>query len=94
MEIIGLDLGCQGAFHPPLSSSQSPLGSISAWRRKLRPLPCSSSPHRNRSAYVPAGAPFGLAEKKTGRTRKGYAASVSGKAANGCAMHGPKEKNA
>ena len=28
---------------------------------------------------------FGLAEKKTGRTRKGYAASVSGKAANGCA---------
>ena len=27
-------------------------------------------------------------------TRKGYAASVSGKAANGCAVHGPKEKNA
>ena len=37
---------------------------------------------------------FDLAEKKTGRTRKGYAASVSGRAANGCAMHGPKEKNA
>ena len=31
-------------------------------------------------------------EKKTGRTRKGYAASVSGKAANGCAVDGPKEK--
>ncbi len=27
-----------------------------------------------------------------GRTRKGYAASVSGKAANGCAVDGPKEK--
>ena len=37
---------------------------------------------------------FRLAEKKTGRTRKGYAASVSGKAANGCAVHGPKEKAA
>ena len=37
---------------------------------------------------------FDLAEKKTGRTRKGYAASVSGKAANGCAVDGPKEKNA
>ena len=33
-------------MHPPLSSSQSPLSSVSAWRRKLRPLPCSSSPHR------------------------------------------------
>ncbi len=35
---------------------------------------------------------FRLAEKKTGRTRRGYAASVSGTAANGCAMDGPKEK--
>ena len=51
------------------------------------------------SAGLPAGqcTPhflFRLAEKKTGRTRKGYAASVSGKAANGCAVHGPKEKAA
>ena len=28
------------------SSSQSPLGSASACRQKLHPLPCSSSPHR------------------------------------------------
>ena len=33
-----------------------------------------------------------LAEKKTGRTRKGYAASVSGKAANGCAIARSKRK--
>ena len=35
---------------------------------------------------------FCLAKKRTGRTRRGYAASVSGTAANGCAMDGPKEK--
>ena len=33
-----------------------------------------------------------LGRRQTGRTRKGYAASVSGKAANGCAVDGPKEK--
>ena len=33
-----------------------------------------------------------LPEKKTGRTRKGYAASVSGKAANGCAIARSKRK--
>ena len=32
------------------SSSQSPLVSVSAWRRKLRPLPCSSSSRRTRFA--------------------------------------------
>ena len=32
------------------SSSQSPLSSVSAWRRKLRPLPCSSSSWRTRYA--------------------------------------------
>ena len=31
-------------------------------------------------------------KKRTGRTRKGYAASVSGTAANGCAVDGPREK--
>ena len=35
---------------------------------------------------------FCLAKKRTGRTRRGYAASVSGTAANGCAMDGPREK--
>ena len=35
-----------------------------------------------------------LGRRQTGRTRKGYAASVSGKAANGCAVDGPREKNA
>ena len=36
-----------GATLPkPLSSSQSPLISVSALRRKLRALPCSSSPHK------------------------------------------------
>ena len=33
-----------------------------------------------------------LGRRQTGRTRKGYAASVSGKAANGCAVDGPREK--
>ena len=37
------------------SSSQSPLSSVSALRRKLRPLPCSSSPHRTRSAGLRRG---------------------------------------
>jgi len=32
------------------SSSQSPLVSVSAWRRKLRPLPCSSFSRRTRFA--------------------------------------------
>ena len=35
-----------------------------------------------------------LGRRQMGRTRKGYAASVSGTAANGCAVDGPKEKNA
>ena len=33
-----------------------------------------------------------MPEKKMGRTRKGYAASVSGRAANGCAIARSKEK--
>ena len=33
-----------------------------------------------------------LGRRQTGRTRKGYAASVSGKAANGCAVRGQKKK--
>ena len=61
---------------------------------KIAPAPLLLLSPQEPLRWVPAGAPFGLAEKKTGRTRKGYAASVSGKAANGCAMHGPKEKNA
>ena len=35
---------------------------------------------------------FGLAKRETGRIRKGYAASVSGRAANGCAIARSKEK--
>ena len=34
------------------SSSPSPLGSVSAMRRKLRPLPCSSSPNRTRWCWA------------------------------------------
>ena len=34
------------------SSSQSPLVSVSARRRKLRPLPCSSSSRRTRCAEL------------------------------------------
>ena len=63
-------------------------------RRKLRPLPLLRLSPRDPLRWARTGAPIGLAEKKTGRTRKGYAASVSGKAANGCAVDGPKEKNA
>src|SRR5699024_2493362 len=37
------------------SSSQSPLCSVSALRRKLHTLPCSSSPHENRYAGFPWG---------------------------------------
>ena len=37
------------------ASSQSPLVSVSALRRKLRPLPCSSFPHENRSAGFSRG---------------------------------------
>ena len=39
------------------SSPQSPLSSVFALRRNLRPLPCASSPHRTRFAYAPAGTP-------------------------------------
>ena len=39
-----------GYFAHGGSSSQSPLDSVSAWRRKLRPLPCSSSSRRTRFA--------------------------------------------
>ena len=38
--------------YAPASSSQSPLSSVSAWRRKLRPLPCSSSPNRTRLRWA------------------------------------------
>ena len=43
-------------------------------------------------AEAPPHFSFGLAKRETGRTRKGYAASVSGKAANGCAIARSKEK--
>ena len=36
---------------------------------------------------------FCLAKRETGRTRRGYAASVSGRAANGCAIARSKEKS-
>ena len=39
--------------YAPSSSLQSPLSSVSAWRRKLRPLPCSSSPNRTRLRWAP-----------------------------------------
>ena len=128
--------GLSSGMHPPLSSSQSPLSSVSlavtssaslvpAMLARTRSLRCSGSPHRagrgggpnaktapaplhprGTSAPTPwawalllsppRGARRGplsvLAEKKTGRTRKGYAASVSGKAANGCAIARSKRK--
>ena len=128
--------GLSSGMHPPLSSSQSPLSSVSlavtssaslvpAMLARTRSLRCSGSPHRagrgggpnaktapaplhprGTSAPTPLawalllspprGARRGplsvLAEKKTGRTRKGYAASVSGKAANGCAIARSKRK--
>ena len=127
---------CPCGMHPPLSSSQSPLSSVSlavtssaslvpAMLARTRSLRCSGSPHhagrggdpnaktapaplhpKGTSAPTswawalllspPRGARRGplsvLAEKKTGRTRKGYAASVSGKAANGCAIARSKRK--
>ena len=49
------------------SSSQSPLSSVSALRRKLRPLPCSSSPHRTRSAGLRRGPQLKAAGAEFGR---------------------------
>ena len=56
---FGLRLLCAGGFRRLRaasdfarggSSSQSPLHSVSAWRRKLRSFPCSSSSRRTRFA--------------------------------------------
>ena len=44
-------------FRAAPSSSQSSLVSVSASRRKLRPLPCSSSPHPTRCRWARAGNP-------------------------------------
>ena len=44
-----------GYFAHGGSSSQSPLVSVSAWRRKLRPLPCSSSPTQTSCAGLCVG---------------------------------------
>ena len=43
-------LRAAGYFAHGGSSSQSPLHSVSAWRRKLRSFPCSSSSRRTRFA--------------------------------------------
>ena len=69
--------------YAPSSSSQSPLSSVSAWRRKLRPLPCSSSPNRTRlrwaSIWLAALPPFGRKPfwfgkiKKLGPYRRAFA---------------------
>ena len=91
---------CPAGCTPPLSSSQSPLSSVSlavtssvslvpAMLARTRSLRCSGSPHR---AGRGGGPIFGLAKRETGRTRKGYAASVSGRAANGYAIARSKEK--
>ena len=65
-----------GQMHPPLSSSQSPLSSVSACgencaRSLAPPLP---------TARGAAGAPLGLAKRETGRARskekKRYGGSV------------------
>ena len=87
------------ALRPELTHSAAPAlptaqGAAGAPMRKLRPLPLLRLSPRDPLRWARAGTPIDLAEKKTGRTRKGYAASVSGKAANGCAVDGPKEKNA
>ena len=57
--------GWSSGMHPPLSSSQSPLSSVSACgencaRSLAPPLP---------TARGAAGAPFGLAKRETGRAR-------------------------
>ena len=70
-----------GQMHPPLSSSQSPLSSVSACgencaRSLAPPLP---------TARGAAGAPLGLAKRETGRARskekKRYGGSVCASAA-------------
>ena len=68
--------------------------SVSACGENCARSLCSAFPHATRFAGLARGPQIVLDKKKTGRTRKGYAASVSGKAANGCAVDSPKEKNA
>ncbi len=77
------------ALRPELTHSAAPAlppaqGAAGAPMRKLRPQArvVGQPPHERRH----------LGRKQTGRTRKGYAASVSGKAANGCAVRGQKKK--
>ena len=75
-------------FAPPLPTRPALLGSRggpkSVLPKRLRPQArvVGQPPHERRH----------LGRRQTGRTRKGYAASVSGKAANGCAVDGPREK--
>ena len=74
----GHQLGCQLGNPPPIL--------FLFLTKRLRPQARveGQPPHERRH----------LGRRQTGRTRKGYAASVSGKAANGCAVDGPREKNA
>ena len=69
--------GRTGGWAMVMAGQMRPFG-----RGGVRRWPEQSTPH---SLFV-------LDKKRTGRTRKGYAASVSGKAANGCAVDGPREK--
>ena len=86
------DAGLPVAMHPfgrgksALAEAMRPPSSFRSCRKELRPQArvVGQPPHERRH----------LGRRQTGRTRMGYAASVSGKAANGCAAPGPKEKNA
>ena len=85
------------ALRPELTHSAAPAlptarGAAGAPMRKLRSLPLLRLSPRDPLRWAHAGTPFVLDKKRMGRTRKGYAASVSGTAANGCAMDGPREK--
>ena len=57
--------GWSSGMHPPLSSSQSPLSSVSACGENCA---CSLAPPLP-TARGAAGAPFGLAKRETGRAR-------------------------
>ena len=55
-----------GQMHPPIVVVAKSAKLRFRLRRKLRPLPCSSSPHR---AGRGGGPIFGLAKRETGRAR-------------------------
>ena len=74
---------CRGGYQLPVR--------MRAAGRRPRGIPAPAGGHCPCGMHPPFL--FCLAKRETGRTRRGYAASVSGRAANGCAIARSKEKS-